>query len=91
MANTTFTQETLDKIEAVITQAVLNPKEAVKGSISLAEGQGALQYRSFDELLEARNNIKKIIDNESNLDLSAVKASAYRPFTPTLGCQSGNS
>ena len=89
MANTTFTQATLTQIETAISYALTTPKEAVKGRIDFDNG-GSLQYRSFDELLEARNNIKKILDNESDLDLNAVKASAYRPFTPTIGCQSGN-
>lgn len=79
MANTTFTQATLTQIEAAITQALTTPKEAIKGRIDLDEG-GSLEYRSFEELLEARNNIKKILDSESAIDLNAAQTTAYRPF-----------
>lgn len=80
MADTTFTQADLTAIEAVFKQAVLDPKEAVKGSIDLNNG-GQLAYRSFDELLRARNNIKKIINSETNIDSADVVKSAYQPFS----------
>ena len=89
MANTTFTQATLAAIEAVITQMASVPKEAVKGRIDLDNG-GAIDYRSFDELITARNNIKKILDSEVDVDLDQAKKSAYRPFTPTISYREGN-
>ena len=79
MANTTFTQATLTQIEAVITQALASPKEAVKGRVDFDEG-GYIQYRSLDELIEARNNIKKILDMDSVIDASAPKTTAYSPM-----------
>lgn len=79
MASTTFTKATLTQIEAVITQAISTPSEAVKGRIDFENG-GSLEYRSFDELITARNNIKKILDKESEIDASAPTTTAYRPF-----------
>lgn len=79
MATTTFTQDTLDKIEAVITKAITTPSEAVKGRIDFENG-GSLEYRSFDELLKARNNIKKILDQEATIDPDAPKTTSYRPI-----------
>lgn len=79
MADTTFTQTTLNQIEAVITQAISTPSEAVKGRIDFENG-GSLDYRSLDELLTARKNIKKILDNEAEIDPDAPKKSAYRPM-----------
>jgi hypothetical protein len=83
MANTTFDQTTLTQIEAVISYALTTPKEAVKGRIDFYNG-GSIEYRSFDELIEARNNIKKIIDSEAEIDLAVAKKSPYRPFAPTI-------
>lgn len=83
MADTTLSQDTLNKIEAVIVHAVTSPKEAVKGRIDLDQG-GSIQYRSLDELITARDNIKRILDKDSNIDLSASKKSPYRPFSQTI-------
>lgn len=79
MADTTFTQTTLTQIEAVITKAISTPSEAVKGRIDFENG-GSLDYRSLDELLTARKNIKKILDSEAEVDASAPKTTAYRPM-----------
>jgi hypothetical protein len=75
MANTNFDQATLDQIEAVISYALTIPKEAVKGRIDFDQG-GSIEYRDFDELITARNNIKKIIDSETEIDLDVVKKNA---------------
>ena len=82
MANTNFNQATLDAVEAVITYALSKPKEAVKGRIDLDNG-GSIEYRSFDELVDMRNNIKKIIDSEADIDLDASKKTPFRPFVLT--------
>ncbi len=88
MADTTFTQATLDQIELVITQAISTPKEAVKGAINLDDG-GQIVYRSWNELLEMRKTIKEILDTESNIDFDSAKKSAYKPFSQRV-CHVGN-
>ena len=89
MANTTFTQATLTAIELAITTAISKPKVAIKGSIDLDNG-GSLVYRSLDELINFRNNIKKVLDSEVDVDLDQAKKSAFRPITPTLSYRKGN-
>ena len=88
MADTTFTQATLAQIELVITQAIATPKEAIKGVINLDDG-GTIAYRNWDELIEMRNTIKNILDNETDLDFDAAKKSAYKPFSQRV-CHVGN-
>lgn len=83
MAETTFTQATLDQIELVIAQAISTPKEAVKGAINLDDG-GQIVYRSWNELLEMRKTIKEILDTESNIDFDSAKKSAYKPFSQAV-------
>lgn len=80
MADTTFTQADLQKIEEAIQYVMSDPARACKGRIDYDAG-GGLSYRSLQELFDARDNIKAILDNETDLDLDAVKKNAWRPFS----------